>query len=257
VRPSPEAGLEPEGERMSAVQHLLAFARPLAARVRSVRRPFRPSPGEGGYRLPHDLRDRLTAALAPFRNREAAYALAVFLARFWSVPGRVAGSFPIDRRELADRPDLGLTEKRVRSAITTLEAVGFLDRGIAPTGSRYKATEDGLRRKPILFMFGTEYAPLFLAANKRVRAARGCDQRARRVLQPSAPSRLSVAISEARALKGPKSKSGTDPTVLMGPLRQESGLPAEPSTPSALELALQRLEEGVFGSPRVGHDGGK
>src|SRR5918998_3656456 len=127
---------------MIAVQHQLAFARPLAARVRSVRRPFRPSAGEGTYRLPHEVRDRLTAALGPFRNREAAFLLATFLARFWSVPGRIAGSFPIDRRELADRPDLELTEKRVRSAITTLEAVGFLERAIPPTGSRYRATEE-------------------------------------------------------------------------------------------------------------------
>ena len=67
----------------------------------------------------------VAASLAPFRNREAAFTLAVFLARFWSVPGRVSGSFPIDRRALADRPDLGLTEKRVRNAIRTLEAVGF------------------------------------------------------------------------------------------------------------------------------------
>ncbi len=87
---------------MPIVQHQLAFARPLQARVRAVRRPFRPSQGEGAYRLPHDVCDCLTAALEPFRNREAAFTLATFIARFWSVPGRVAGSFPIDRRALAD-----------------------------------------------------------------------------------------------------------------------------------------------------------
>src|SRR5215217_8947176 len=117
------------------VQGLLSFARPLAGRVRSVRRSFNPSREGRGYRLPHDIRDRLTTALAPFRNRDSAYALAVFLARFWSVPGRVALGFPIDRRELADRPDLGLTEDRVRGAIKTLEGVGFLERAIPPTGS--------------------------------------------------------------------------------------------------------------------------
>jgi hypothetical protein len=52
--------------------------------------------------------DRLAAALMPFRNREAAFVLATFLARFWSVPGRVAGSFPIDRRALADHEGLEL-----------------------------------------------------------------------------------------------------------------------------------------------------
>ena len=236
---------------MIAVQHQLAFARPLAARARSVRRPFRPAAGEGAYRLPHDVRDRLGTALAPFRNREAAFALATFLARFWSVPGRVAGSFPIDRRELADRPDLGLTEKRVRSAITTLEAVGFLERALAPSGSRYRATEDGLHRKPILFVFGPEYAPAFLAANRRAQAARGGDQRARRPpLQPSAPSQPSQVVPEAPPLKGPKSRIQAEPKVIMGPLRQDSGLPAHPSAPTALDLALQRLREGVFGKPR-------
>lgn len=240
---------------MIAVQHQLAFARPLAARVRSVRRPFRPSAGEGAYRLPHDVRDRLGSALAPFRNREAAFALATFLARFWSVPGRVASAFPIDRRELADRPDLGLTEKRVRSAIQTLEAVGFLERSLAASGSRYRATEDGLHRKPILFVFGPEYAPAFLGANRRAQAARGDDQRTRRPLQPSAPSQPSAALSEARSLKGPKSRIQAEPKVIMGPLTTESGLPAEPSAPTALELALQRLREGVFGKPRHGSGG--
>jgi hypothetical protein len=86
---------------MLAVQHRLPLA--LAARVRSCRRPFRPSPGQGPYRLPHDVRDRLVLALAPFRNRDAALTLAVFIARYWSVPGRVAGLVP-HRPARADRP---------------------------------------------------------------------------------------------------------------------------------------------------------
>src|SRR4028118_140832 len=107
---------------MIAVQHLLSFARPLAARVRSVRRPFRPSAGEGAYRLPHDVRDRLTAALAPFRNREAAFALATFLARYHSNPARLLEGFIIDRRALADRDGLELTEARARGAIHAPDA---------------------------------------------------------------------------------------------------------------------------------------
>src|ERR687894_869317 len=177
---------------MIAVQHQLAFARPLAARVRSVRRPFRPSAGQGAYRLPHDVRDRLTAALAPFRNREAAFALAVFLGRYHSNPDRLLCGFMVDRRELADRPDLKLTEARVRGAIKALEAVGYLERGLT-TGSTYKATEDGLRRKPIRFVFGSEYVPLFRAANQRARrahkASAGGDRAARRVLTPSVAPR--------------------------------------------------------------------
>src|SRR5215213_547023 len=162
---------------LAAVQERFPFARPSAARVRSCRRPFRPARGEGGYRLPHDIAARLVSGLAPFRNREAAFALAVFLARFWSVPGRVAESFPIDRRALAEHEGLDLTEARVRGAIQTLEAVGYLERALTPSGSRYKATEEGLHRKPILFVFGSEYAPAFLAANKRARVARGGDRR--------------------------------------------------------------------------------
>ncbi len=233
------------------VHPLLPFPRPAPGRSRGVRRPFAPAPA-GVYRLPHDVRDRLAAALAPYRNRDAAFALATFLGRFWSTPTRLLSAFPIDRRELADRPDLGLTEKRVRSAIQTLEAAGFLERALAPSGSRYRATEDGLHRKPILFVFGPEYAPAFLAANRRAQAARGGDQRARRPLQPSAPSQPSQATLEAPRLKGPKSRIQAEPKVIMGPLTTESGLPAEPSAPSALDLALQRLREGVFGKPRLG-----
>jgi hypothetical protein len=157
----------------------------------------------------------------------------------------VALAFPIDRRELADRPDLELTEDRVRGAIKTLEDVGFLERALTPSGSRYKATEDGLRRKPILFVFGPEYAPAFLAANKRAQMARGGDQRARRVLQPSAPSRPSAAVSEASGFKSPKSKALASPQVLMGEVKRESSTPAQPSAPTALELALQRLGRAI------------
>jgi hypothetical protein len=85
---------------MFAIQERLPLAR---HRTRSARRLFAPAQGRGTYRLPHDVRDRLIAALLPFRNREAAFALAVFLARFWSMPGRVALPFPIDRRALSGR----------------------------------------------------------------------------------------------------------------------------------------------------------
>ena len=236
---------------MIAVQHLLTFARPLAARVRSVRRPFRPSPGEGTYRLPHEVRDRLTGALAPFRNREAAFALATFLARYHSNPARLLEGFIIDRRALADRDGLELTEARVRGAIRALEAVGFLDRALT-TGSTHKATEDGLRRKPIRFVFGSEYAPAFLAANKRARKAKGGDPRARRGPAPARAPRPSAPISEASRLNSPKHKSEAETLVNLGEIRKDIGLPAKPSAPTALELALQRLSEGVFGKPRVG-----
>ena len=133
----------------------------------------------GPYRLPHDVRDRLAAALAPFRNRDAAFALATFLGRFWSTPARLLAAFPIDRRELAEHAALGLTEARVRGAIRALEEVGFLDRAVA-SGSTHRPTPDGLHRKPVLFMFGSDYGPLFSAANRRAAAARERRSGARR-----------------------------------------------------------------------------
>src|SRR3954467_4906378 len=130
----------PEGERMSAVQPLLPLPRPSRARVRSLRRPFTPARTAGPYRLPHDVWDRLISALAPARNRDAGLALAVFLGRFWSTPNRLVSAFPIDRRELAGRADLGLTEAQVRGAIRALGEAGFLDRAILGKGSRHRLT---------------------------------------------------------------------------------------------------------------------
>jgi hypothetical protein len=221
------------------VQQVFAFARPLAARIRSARRPFHPAQGRGPYRLPHDIADQLRESLASFRNRDAAFALAVFLARFWSMPGRVALPFPIDRRALADHAGLDLTEARVRGAIRTLEAVGFLDRAIPAPGSRYAVTPDGLHRKPILYVFGAEYAPAFIAANARAAAARGRRSGERRPVPAENARRLSAAVSEAPALKSPKSRIQAEPLVLMGELR--SSQPPQSSAPdSPLEAALER-----------------
>src|SRR3954452_16733036 len=170
---------------MPAVQPLLPLPRPSRARVRSLRRPFTPSCTAGPYRLPHDVWDRLVSALAPARNRDAALALAVFLGRFWSTPARLVSAFPIDRRELAGRPDLGLTEAQVRGAIRALEAVGFLDRAIPGKGSRHKLTGTGeLHRKPVLFEFGSDYAVSFSRANQRAQAARERHSHVRRALNP-------------------------------------------------------------------------
>src|SRR4051812_18390700 len=140
---------------------LLPFPRPAPRHSRRNRRPFTPSSPAGPYRLPQDVRDRLAAALAPFRNRDAAFALATFLGRFWSTPSRLLTTFPIDRRAIAQRKDLGLTEARVRGAIRTLELVGFLDRAMV-SGSPYQRTAEGeLRRQPVLYQFGGEYGLAF------------------------------------------------------------------------------------------------
>src|SRR4051812_47661923 len=97
---------------------LLPLPRPPSSRQRRSRQPFRPAQA-GVYRLPHDIRDRLAAALAPFRNRDEAFALATFLGRYWSTPARLLAAFPIDRRELAEHAALGLTEARVRTVVDT------------------------------------------------------------------------------------------------------------------------------------------
>jgi hypothetical protein len=234
---------------MLAVQPRLPLILPMQARARRVRRPFHPSQGEGPYRLPRDVHGRLAAALMPYRNREAAFALATFLGRFWSAPGRIIDAFPIDRRELAGRLDLGLSEARVRGAIRVLEEIGFLDRAIPPSGSKYKATEDGLHRKPILFVFGSEYAPGFIAANKRAAAARGGHSGDRRPISPTSTPRPSAAPLAARPANSPKNKSEADKTVLMGDLRKGIGIPPKTFDPDPrLEEALERLKRAIGGA---------
>jgi hypothetical protein len=216
---------------------LLPLPRPGSRRSRSNRRPFTPSPCAGPYRLPRDVRDHLTVALGPFRNRDAAFALATFLGRFWSTPNRLLTAFPIDRRELSDHAALGLTEARVRGAIRTLEEVGFLNRAVA-SGSTHKPTPDGLQRKPVLFMFGSDYGPLFSAANKRAAVARERRSGARRTLTPASPLRPSTGVLKAQPLNSPKNKDSEAEKVLMGEIR--SKLPKPSSQNSALDAALDR-----------------
>src|SRR3954469_20942104 len=189
----------PRAELPARMVHpLLPFPRPLSRRSRSNRHPFTPA-SAGPYRLPRDVCDRLATALMPFRNRDAAFALATFLGRFWSTPARLLAAFPIDRRELAGHAVLGLTEARVRGAIRALEEVGFLDRALA-SGSTHKPTPDGLHRRPILFLFGSEYGPLFSAANRRAAAARERRSGSRRGSLPAAVRRPAAALPAARPL---------------------------------------------------------
>jgi len=227
---------------MSAVQPFLPLPRPSRARVRNVRRPFHPSTDTGPYRLPYDVRDRLSAALAPARNRDAAFALAVFLARFWSNPSRIISAFPIDRRELADRADLGLTEAQVRGAIRALEEAGFLDRALPSKGSRYRLTGAGeLHRKPVLFQFGSDYARIFSRANQRAQNARERHSRIRRPLTPTTASRASATAP----LSSPKSRVSEASKVFMGELRPR--LPEPTSSNPKLEAALDRWKRAAEG----------
>jgi hypothetical protein len=224
------------------VHPLLPFPRPPSRRSRSNRHPFTPS-SAGPYRLPRDVRDRLATDLASFRNRDAAFALATFLGRFWSTPSRLLTAFPIDRRELANHAALGLTEARVRGAIRTLEEVGFLDRAVA-SGSTHQPTPDGLHRKPVLFMFGAEYGPLFSAANRRAAAA--CERRSgvRRTATPANPLRPPTGVLMARPLNSPKNNRSEASKVLMGEITRP---PPLTSLNPHLEAALERWKKAAEG----------
>ena len=227
---------------MPVAQPLLPLPRGAPARLRSVRRAFKPAPAPGPYRLPHDVRDRLAAALTPYRNRDAAYDLAAFLGRFWSSPSRLTRTFVIDRRALANVSALDLTEARVRGAIRVLVEAGYLDRA-ATRGSPYQPTPDGLRRKPVEFQFGTEYVPLFVAANRRAAAARERRLAAAPLPIPAGPWRPSTASTAAfppgaaRPLNSPKSKLSEATVVYLGENRASAPSPLRNPT---LEAALDR-----------------
>jgi hypothetical protein len=253
---------QPEGEVVSAVQpaaaSIAAFPPPRRptsqpslpltlprrragrARLRGLSGPFLPAEGGSPYRLPREASEPLALALTPARNREAAFTLARFLARFWSTPSRLLTAFPIDRRALANRPGLGLTEAQVRGAVRALENVGFLDRALPERGSAYRQVGPAgdLHRKPVLFRFGGEYAPLFSAANKRAAAARGGRERSRRVTGPAPVPRPSAARTMAPSFKSPKSKSEAERKVLMGEVVIQ--LPESHLQKSALDDALER-----------------
>src|SRR3954451_5915695 len=95
------------------------LAMPFAARKfqkplqRRSRRPFTTPAQTGRYRLPRAVQEQLGKSRTGFRNADTAYALAVFLGRFWSSPNRLDVPFPIDRRALADHRGLELTEAQI------------------------------------------------------------------------------------------------------------------------------------------------
>lgn len=198
--------------------------------------PWAPA-SAGPYRLPRPILDRLVAALAAYRNRDAALGLAVFLARFWSTPARLVAAFPIDRRALTDHAALGLSEARVRGALATLEAVGFLDRDLVPSGSRYRATEQGLHRKPVLWRFGADYGEAFAKANGRSQASRPRPTSSRRPIVPTpAPSRP-LPRPETFPAQVAQKQIQTE-GVIMGEVQ---------NPPTGLEAALERFRRAIEG----------
>src|SRR3954454_1818816 len=140
------------------------FEKPLQRRSR---RKFIALGQNGPYRLPRAVQEQLEKSLKDFRNADTAYALAVFLGRFWSSPTRLDLPFPIDRRALSAHRDLDLSEAKIRGSIKVLGRVGFLDRAIIGEGSRFRRKGTELHRKPVLFQFRAEFRDLFAKANKR------------------------------------------------------------------------------------------
>jgi len=189
------------------------------------------------------VRDRLAAALQPYRNRDAAYDLAAFLGRFWSAPSRLVRTFVIDRRALAGVSALDLTEARVRGAIRVLEEVGYIDRAVTH-GSPYQPTPEGLRRKPVEFQFSAEYVPLFVAANRRAAAARERRLAARPLPIPATglrpPTALPGALPGIRLFKSPKGKLSEATVVYLGETRPSPPVPLRNPT---LEAALDRWKK--------------
>ncbi|WP_456686470.1 hypothetical protein [Bradyrhizobium sp. P5_C11_2] len=185
------------------------------------------------------------ADLAGYRNRDAALALAVFLGRFWSSPARIVAAFPIDRRALTEHPALGLTEARVRGALAALEEIGFLDRQIPERGSRYRATEHGLHRKPVLWRFGSDYGTAFGKANAAAERARSGHSTSR---LPIAPVKLqrppATSVSHSRMVEPKSPKSTSSGSVVMG--EKPSLLSAVEPDPG-LEAALARWKRAVEG----------
>ena len=203
------------------------------------------------YRLPHDVRDRLAAALKPLRNRDACMALATFIGRFWTAPKRLGVPFVLDRRALAPVEALGLSEARIRGAIRALERVGFLDRAV--TGGRtHQRTPDGLHRKPVAFVFGADYRDAFSLANKRAQAARDRRLRAGRTAAPAAPQRASTAPLVARPTNSPKYKPSKAIKVHLGEKRAAAPPPTDPNP--KLEAALARWLRAAEGQGRLGNN---
>ncbi|KMO13891.1 hypothetical protein SQ03_20865 [Methylobacterium platani JCM 14648] len=197
------------------------------------------------YRLPRSVADRLETALRGRKNAAACFALATWLGRFWSAPRRLLFSFPVDRRAIAGREDLGLSEARVRGALAVLEEIGFVARYEPDPGKRYQRTAEGLHRRPLLFRFAEEYAVAFTAANARAQAARGAPAPARRPIPRPEPQRApALNVAPPRAMPAPQlAQKQTSPErgVIMGEVDRSTSRRAS----EGLEAALERLRRGI------------
>ena len=241
ARPSASALPGAHPHRPIPAQPQLPFPRhrPALVQQRELRSAFHPPAARsGGYTLPKAAQDRLTTSLRGFRNREAAFALAVFLARYWSAPGRIELAFTVDRRALNEHGELGLSEARVRGALRTLDRVGYLDRELVK-GSPYKprGRMDEWRRKPILFVFGPDFREIF-------RKGHAGAARARIAARPVPPDHIRRPIAPVSSPITSEAQS----SVHVGEIRREAAgatrrtCPLGPASP-ALEAALARFND--------------
>jgi hypothetical protein len=93
----------------------------------------------------------------------------------------------------------------------------------------------------VLFMFGSDYGPLFSAANRRAAAARERRSGTRCTSTPPKLSRPSTGLLPARRLNSPKNKDSEAEKVLMGEITTRIPRPPEPLLQnSALDAALDR-----------------
>lgn len=193
------------------------------------------------YALPRRISEQLEGALTGCPYKTEVMSLATFLGRFWSLPTKLQMAFHVDRRALAGRADLGLSEKRVRRALETLVALGFLMRQ-PDKGSAYRMTDEGLRRKPALYRFGAAWWSIFAKACRK--AAGVVKDAVSRVAGHQAPL-LQPTAPHGQKMGGPKRIADLETPVHMGPAAKPSGFPALAFNPDPkLEAALARLEEG-------------
>lgn len=216
-----------------------APAAPALPPTRRSRGSWTPAPA-GPYRLPRVVEAQLVTALAGFKNRDAALQLAVHLARYWTIPRLLGLPFPVDRRAMAERSAVDLTEARVRGALRVLEKVGFIERDPLPRGSRHRLTEAGLHRKPVLWRFTETFLKIFAQANVRAKARQARNAATARPASPIRPRPAPLQLAQKDIPSG---------KVFMG---DESLRLAPANADADLEAALGRLLAGVSGMVKRG-----
>ena len=142
--------------------------------MRARRGNWLPSNWNGNYRLPIRLAARLKADLAEFRNRDAAYALFVLLARHHAAPRTIGRGlhtgFAVDRRALSNSSKSSLTENQVRGAIQKLVRVGAVETIHASESLR----QPGKHNNPQSYRFVGDYAKMLAdSASKSRRFSKG------------------------------------------------------------------------------------